>query len=144
MRTGTGQRRKCASAANGQHSDVLKQILLIDDDPVQLRIREAVLANAGFTVSVATRAESALALLRARPTADDIGAVITDHLMPRTSGAQFVRQLREHSPHLPVIVITGLAEAEPEYASFGVIFRQKPLAPEELIALMRKILAPAA
>ena len=39
-------------------------MLLIDDNPLQLKVREAVLRNAGFQVSVATTAESALAMLR--------------------------------------------------------------------------------
>ena len=42
-------------------------ILLIDDNPVQLRAREAVLRHAGFDTRTATTQESALALLHSKP-----------------------------------------------------------------------------
>ena len=111
-------------------------VLLIDDNPVQLRAREAVLRNAGFATHIAATQESALDLLCSLG-ADKIGAIITDHIMPGCSGAEFVRALRTAKPGVPVIVITGLAEAESDYRGAGVIFRQKPCPPEELIALVR-------
>ena len=111
-------------------------ILLIDDNPVQLRAREAVLRNAGFTTHIATTQEGALALLRSEA-AQNLGAIITDHIMPGSSGADFVRAMRAAKPGVPVLVISGLAEAESECRGAGVIFRQKPCPPEELIALVR-------
>ncbi|MFZ3210004.1 MAG: response regulator [Terriglobales bacterium] len=111
-------------------------VLLIDDNPVQLRAREAVLRKAGFETHIAATQESALELLRSQA-ADAVGAIITDHIMPGTSGAEFVRALRSAKPGVPVIVITGLAEAESDYRGAGVTFRQKPCPPEELIALVR-------
>ena len=93
--------------------------------------------NAGFETHIATTQESALALLHSRPTGDHIGAIITDHIMPGRSGAEFVRTLRTAKPGVPVIVITGLAEAESDYQNLGVAFRHKPCPPEELIALVR-------
>ncbi len=115
-------------------------VLLIDDNPVQLRAREALLRNAGFETHIATTQESALALLRGQAEGG-IGAIITDHIMPGSSGAEFVRALRAAKPGVPVIVITGLAEAESDYRGAGVTFRQKPCPPEELIALVRSSIA---
>ena len=115
-------------------------VLLIDDNPVQLRAREAVLRKAGFATQIAITQESALALLSSS-VADDIGAILTDHIMPGTSGAEFVRALRAAKPGVPIIVITGLAEAESDYRGAGVLFRQKPCPPEELIALVHSSIA---
>ena len=92
--------------------------------------------DAGFEVCIATTAESAHALLRSEAAGDSIGVIVTDHILPGASGAEFVRQLRQIKPSVPVIVITGLPEAETEYAGLGVIFRQKPCPPRELIALV--------
>jgi DNA-binding response OmpR family regulator len=114
-----------------------RRVLLIDDDPVQLRVREAVLRGAGLAVDVATTADSALALLRSS-SADSIGAIVTDHIMPGTSGAVFVRKLREVKPEIPVIVISGMAEAEDEYEGLDITFRTKPCPPPELIGLVRE------
>ena len=59
--------------------------------------------------------------------------MITDHLMPGMSGADFVRALRKTHPQLPVLVISGLEEAEQEYAGLNVTFRMKPLLPDNLL-----------
>ena len=113
----------------------MSQILLIDDNPLQLRVREAVLHNAGFTLCVATTAESALAMLREMR--EHISLVITDHVMPGRSGSQFVRDLRGENAEVPVIVLSGMPEAEPEYDDLNVVFRAKPVPPPELIELVR-------
>lgn len=112
----------------------MSQVLLVDDNPLQLSVREAVLRTAGFQVSVATTAESALATLRVL--SERIGVVITDHIMPGCSGSELVRQLRAFNQWLPVIVLSGLAEAEAEYTGLGVVFRQKPIPPPDLIDLV--------
>jgi DNA-binding NtrC family response regulator len=117
----------------------LNQVLLIDDNPLQLSVREAVLRKAGFQVSIATTAENALATLRVLR--DHIGVVVTDHLMPECSGSELVRQIRASNDWLPVIVLSGLAEAEAEYEGLQVVFRAKPLPPPELIELVRSSLA---
>ena len=100
-------------------------------------MREAVLRDAGFEVSIAITAESAHALLRSE-TGQTVQVIVTDHVLPGASGADFVRQLRDINSTVPVIVITGLPEAETEYDGLGVIFRQKPCPPPELIALVRE------
>ena len=41
------------------------QVLMVDDDPGQLSVRETILRSAGLVVHVATSVESALAFLRA-------------------------------------------------------------------------------
>lgn len=115
-------------------------VLLIDDNPVQLRAREAVLRNAGFETHIASTQETALALLRTAAAAG-LGAIITDHIMPGSDGREFVRALQAAQPGVPVIVITGSAEAENDYRGLGVTFRQKPCPPEEMIALVRAAIA---
>jgi DNA-binding response OmpR family regulator len=116
----------------------LRQVLLIDDNPLQLTVREAILRDAGFQVSVATTADSALATLRGLP--DRVGVVVTDHIMPGCSGSELVRQIRTLNSWLPVIVLSGLPDAETEYLGLDVVFRSKPFPPSELIALVKSSL----
>ncbi len=123
-------------ARRGEGGSRVSQVLLIDDNPLQLRVRETVLRNAGFTVCIATTAQSALATIRTL--GDRISLVITDHIMPGCDGAQFVRLLRKENDWVPVIVLSGLPEAEPEYDGLQTLFRQKPVPPQELIALVRE------
>jgi len=118
----------------------MKQALLLDDNAAQLTVREMVLRRADIETHVATRAQAALALLRTQPGRDKIGVVITDHLMPDMSGVDFVRTLRGFDREIPVIVISGLPDADAEYQGLNVIFRAKPCEPDDLIALVRSVL----
>ena len=86
-------------------------------------------------------AEDALAELRDPETRASFGVIVTDHILPGDSGAVFVRQLRALHSEIPVIVVTGLAEAEEEYVELNVTFLQKPCPPEELIGKVRQFLA---
>lgn len=117
-----------------------REVLLIDDNPSQLTIRELVLREAGFPVSIATNVDGAFALLRSPGLARRLGVIVTDHVMPGASGADFVRELRRINPHVPVIVVTGMAEAEQEYDTLNVTFLQKPCPPPELIEAVRDAL----
>jgi DNA-binding response OmpR family regulator len=119
----------------------LSQVLLVDDNPSQLKVREAILRNAGFQVSVATTPESALATIRVFK--DRIGVVVTDHLMPGCGGLGLVQQIRAGDNWTPIIVLSGLPDAESEYQGLDVVFRAKPFPPLELIELVRSSLARA-
>jgi DNA-binding NtrC family response regulator len=125
-------------AREGEFVNRLSEVLLVDDNPLQLKVREAVLQRAGFRVCVATTAEDALALLRAL--ADRIGVVVTDHVMPRCSGSELVRAIRAENSWLPIVVLSGLPEAFVEYEGLHVTFRAKPFPPTELIELVRRSL----
>ena len=55
-------------------------------------------------------------------------------------GSDFVRALRESHAALPVLVISGLEEAEDEYAGMNVMFRMKPLLPDHLLASVHRLI----
>lgn len=112
-------------------------VLLIDDNAVQAATRQTILRRAGYFVIAALNPSRALEQLRDRDFPAPIQLVITDHLMPGMSGAEFVRRLRKTHPTLPVLVISGLADAEQEYAGLNVTFRMKPLLPENLLETVR-------
>jgi CheY-like chemotaxis protein len=119
------------------------QILLVDDNAIQAATRKAILSRLGRGVIVASDGRQALELLRAADAAHPIGLVITDHLMPRMNGPEFVGELRKHYLQMPVLVLSGLEDAEEEYDDLDVIFRMKPLPPDELLHLAVKLLSGA-
>ena len=118
----------------------MPEILAIDDNPTHLSVREAVLRGAGFSVISAHTAEDALKLLRDSNASNGLRVIVTDHVLPGASGDVFVRELRKLAPSMPVLVVTGMDEAEPQYAGLGVTFLHKPCAPEDLIAEVNKAL----
>ena len=84
----------------------------------------------------------ALAMLRDASLLNSLGLVITDHCMPGMNGPEFVRRLRERLPFVPVVVLSGLPDVEDEYQETNIIFRMKPVAPDQLIALAESLLDP--
>jgi len=109
-------------------------LLLIDDNAVQAATRQTILKRAGYFVIAALNPSRALEQIQGGEFPAEIGLVITDHVMPGMNGADFVRALRKTNSTVPVLVISGLAEAEDEYTGLNVTFRMKPLLPDHLLA----------
>lgn len=109
-------------------------ILLIDDNAIQAATRQTILKRAGYFVIAVLNPQRALEQFRMNEFAEEIGLVITDHVMPGMNGSVFVQALRELNPTLPVLVISGLDEAEDEYTGMDVAFRLKPLLPDDLLS----------
>jgi CheY-like chemotaxis protein len=119
-------------------------ILLIDDNAVQAATRQAILRRAGYFVIAVLSPQRALEQLRNNEMPEPVDLVLTDHIMPGMNGAEFVRHLREFQPNMPVLVISGMADAEDEYADLSVEFRLKPLLPDNLLACVHHLIsAPA-
>ena len=118
----------------------MPEVLVIDDNPTQLSVREAVLRDAGFSVKGVASAEAARDWLADEASSRQLGVIVTDHVLPGASGAAFARSLRDSRPAVRVFVVTGMDEAEPEYSGLGVTFLRKPCPPEELISKVREAL----
>ncbi len=116
-------------------------ILVVDDNPVQALTRKAILAGAGMEAETVYSAQAAFEALD-RDNARAITLVITDHIMPGESGSYFVKRLWERRIGLPVMVLSGLAEAEDDYAGLDITFRAKPIRPDELISLASQLSRP--
>jgi CheY-like chemotaxis protein len=117
----------------------MPQILIVDDNPIQAVTRRLILEKAHISVSLADGGPAALEKFEA---GEQFGMVITDHFMPEMKGPELVKKLREIEPNLPIVVLSGLPEAEAEYENQDVYFRLKPIQPEELIELSRTLLFP--
>ena len=115
-------------------------MLLIDDNAIQATTRQAILRRAGYFVIAALDPARALEQFQHDEFPVPIDAVITDHVMPGMNGAEFVRELRKTHPELPVMVISGLEDAEAEYAGMNVRFLLKPLMPDLLLSNLRGLL----
>lgn len=108
-------------------------ILVVDDDPMSLKLLGINLRDAGYSV---TTAEDAVAAgHRVIEQLPDL--VIADFKMPYMSGVEFVAALRADAsiPDLPVIFITSM-ENRPQIAgkTFGFPLLTKPLQADELLA----------
>jgi CheY-like chemotaxis protein len=114
------------------------RILLVDDNHIQSATRRSILEVSGRQVCVALQGGQALELLN-NPE-NSIGLIVTDHLMPVMSGPQFVAEVRRRGFTLPIVVLSGLPDAESAYDGLNVVFRLKPCDPESLIRLVQELL----
>jgi CheY-like chemotaxis protein len=114
------------------------RILLVDDNHIQSATRRSILEVSGRQVFVALQGGQALELLN-NPE-NSIGLIVTDHLMPVMSGPQFVAEVRRRGFTLPIVVLSGLPDAESAYDGLNVVFRLKPCDPESLIRLVQELL----
>jgi len=109
-------------------------ILLIDDNAVQAATRQTILKRAGYSVIAVLCPARALEQFRQHEFPAPIDLILTDHLMPGMNGAEFISRLREFELNVPVLVISGMAEAEDAYKGLNVHFRLKPLLPDILLS----------
>jgi DNA-binding NtrC family response regulator len=82
---------------------VNKRVLIVDDDESIRESFEYHLGRAGYQVSTAESAESALSCLAEV----DPGVVITDIRMPGMGGLDLLSQIRSAAPEIDVLVITA-------------------------------------
>jgi PAS domain S-box-containing protein len=90
-----------------ENLDVGGTILLVDDDAGVRDIAAVFLREAGYVVREAGNAAEARDILAAGP----INLALVDYAMPIMSGYEFVRLARSIQPNLPVIYVTGAADA---------------------------------
>lgn len=82
------------------------RVLLVDDEPLVRQVVSELLMADGHTVDVAANGREGLE--RFRP--DEFDLVITDRAMPELGGDQLAAAVKQHTPAMPVIMLTGFGE----------------------------------
>jgi DNA-binding NarL/FixJ family response regulator len=122
-------------------SEIYK-LLLVDDEP---GVRESVQAyledNEEFIVQTASNAQQAWDLLQQ----DTIDLIISDIMMPKVDGYQFLQQIREdlRFQSLPVVFLTARGMTGDRILGYQAgcdAYLAKPFEPEELEAIIKNIL----
>ena len=117
-------------------------ILVAEDNIDQRTLYAAILNGAGYRVFQAGDGAEAVAV--AQRELPDL--VLMDVTMPGTSGWNAVRTLKEHptTHHIPIIVVTGLANSWDRDASLAAgcdEYLAKPVPPLRLLEEVRKFVA---
>jgi two-component system, NtrC family, response regulator AtoC len=97
-----------ADSPNSRQGNALANILLVDDDDDLRPLLGNELAARGHSVTQLDGAEPAPALLAHR----QFDVVLLDNIMPRMTGIEFLKTLREHRIQTPVILMTGNADSD--------------------------------
>jgi two-component system sensor histidine kinase/response regulator len=120
-----------------------RNILVVDDEPENIRFLGRLLAGQGYQVHVADSGEQALAALDAITTDERLDLVLLDILMPSgMDGIETCRHLksREAMRTVPVIFLTGKDDRETMMRAFeagGADYVLKPFNADVLLARVR-------
>ncbi len=111
-------------------------VLCIDDEDTGLHIRRLLLEHAGFSVLAAGTPGEALQLFRENP----VSAVVTDHLMGRSTGTNLAAAMKRIKPAVPIILLSGTTDI-PRGAEQVDIFVSKTDGPDRLLQALRDLTA---
>ena len=118
-----------------------KTVLVVDDDPTQRRLIQAVLEREGFAVLHAENGDQAIERLGAGGTID---VVLLDMIMPGMSGQDTLVEMRARGFNQPVIVVTATGGIDTVVQAMQAGARDffiKPAAPERIIVSIRNALS---
>ncbi|MBB5693336.1 ATP-binding protein [Muricoccus pecuniae] len=124
-----------AAAPVATRNEAGRHILLVDDEAPLRRLTAVALERAGHRVTQAEGGEEALELIEEGL---EPGAVISDISMPGLDGLALARAVRDRRPGLPVVLVSGYAEAAlgEDLGRDGILFLAKPFRPAQLVELV--------
>ena len=114
------------------------RVLVAEDAPPVRRLIALILRKGGYEALEAPDGEIALDLFEKAGGAVD--AVVTDWVMPRLSGAELIRRLRQRKPDLPAVVVSGYPLGKSHEAQgLGLdAWLDKPMGAADLLEAVRK------
>jgi CheY-like chemotaxis protein len=130
----------------GSEEDLLgtETILLAEDEQMLRNLARQVLEMYGYNVLEAATGSEAIFVCENH--IEQIHLLITDVVMPRMSGRELADRLGQLRPEMSVIYMSGYTNSAIVHQGVlddGAAFIHKPFAPEELAAVVRKVLGPA-
>lgn len=87
-----------------------RRIMFIDDDPLLATLTRVTLERLGHAVDTFLDPASALAAMRAQDAGYDL--VLCDVRLDRASGFDLARELKGLRPEVPVLMLSGVVEAD--------------------------------
>jgi len=122
-----------------EKSRSIQHILIVDDEPVQVKLTQATLAPFNLKIDTASHGEEALKLIQT----NTYDLILSDIQMPVMDGISFIKNLKS-SPkiaQIPVIALSGNETLkQTDYTHFGFAENlKKPYKPDELIRAINNI-----
>ena len=120
-------------------SEKKERILIVDDAPDTLEVLQRNLSSQGYRVFTAPGVAEATQVLEKSP----VDLVITDLKMPKASGLDLVRHVRENLKDTEVMLITGYASIEgavQAVKSGAEEYLSKPFTDDELLSAVQRVL----
>jgi len=118
-----------------------KRVLVIDDDPLMLKLLQTTIDRSGFDVLTASDGEQGLEVIRG----EHPDLVISDIMMPRVDGFELIRRLRSDRlvSKTPCMLLSAKGEEDDKVRGLELgadDYVTKPFSPRELIARVKVML----
>ncbi len=118
----------------------IKDILIVDDDSLQIKLLEKILKDNGYVVSVATEADDGLN--KAIDKTPDL--IILDVMMPIINGYNFCRLLKKEAGMAEILIVLLTSRDEFEDIQMGLdngadAYLTKPVNTEELLRTIKVV-----
>jgi PAS domain S-box-containing protein len=116
-------------------------LLLVEDEPMLLKVTQAILQRLGYRVLAASTPSQAIALVEQH--GESIRLVVSDVVMPEMNGPDLVTRLLGIAPRLKCLFVSGYftsALLPDGVVKSGAQFLQKPFAADDLAAKVRGLL----
>jgi CheY-like chemotaxis protein len=104
-------------------------ILCVEDEELQLQLREMLLESAGFKVFGARTAKEAMEIFRS----NHIDAVVMDYWLSVENGTAIAEQMKALRPRTPIVMLSGFSSLPGEGAVVDAWLRKAEVQPEDLI-----------
>ena len=114
----------------------VKKILVVEDDPAVQRALRRLFESEDFTVEVTSDGKTGLEAFRSAAPS----AVVLDLRLPGLPGDDVCREIKKHSPTLPVIVLSAKTDVTDKVLLLEIgadDYVTKPFSPRELLARVR-------
>ena len=108
-------------------------VLVVDDDADSRDAAIGLIEALGCSTLAAASCDEAVAVLDAGAHVD---LVFSDVVMPKSTGVTLARLVRERDPSLPVVLVTGYADAVDSATECGAIPLIKPYSMARLAAVL--------
>jgi len=116
----------------------VETILVVDDNPLVLKMVVAVLEAERFIVLSADNGPSALKL--ADKTTETIDLLLSDVEMPQMSGPELGEALKKTRPDMHVMLMSGGANGSLLVLNYGWAYIQKPFVARKLVQMVNNVL----
>lgn len=115
------------------------KILIVDDKEIDRESLAELISSYGYDVLVASNAREAMGIIQENP---EIDLVLLDIVMPDMDGLDFLREIKQHSPEIDVIIITAYATLERAVMSIkegAYDFLMKPFPNNEIFLSIERV-----
>ncbi len=114
------------------------RFLVVDDEPIVVKILASFLEDVALTIAKAHSAEEALVLLQN----NEFDMLITDRFMPGMDGIELIQKASLLKPDLKTILISGVATKPvgPDGSDVADLFMPKPFSKPQLLQEVAQLL----